>query len=144
MPTAVEIHKAIVEAWNHRDFDKLKTLNHAEYTYTGGDGKEIAGGPDTAVAIARMYATAFPDGVLEIKHVFAQGNTAIAEMIGRGTHRGNFMGIAPTGRKVEINICNVMEIRDGKAYREHEYMDMLTIMNQLGVTTLPGQATKTA
>lgn len=143
MPTAADIHKTIVEAWNKRDFDQTRSLCHPDYAYMGGDGKELTG-PDAGVSIAQMYARAFPDGVLEIKRVCTQGNIAVAEMIGRGTHRGDFLGVAPTGRKVEINICNVIELRDGKVYREHEYMDMLTIMTQLGVTSLPRQAARTA
>ena len=35
--------------------------------------------------------------------------------------------------KVEISICNVMELRDGKIYREREYMDRLTMLEQLGL-----------
>lgn len=144
MPSATDIHKEMVGAWNARDFNKLRTLLHAEYTYTAGDGKEITGGPDTGIAIAQMYAAAFPDAVLEIKQVYTQGNTAIAEMVARGTHKGELMGIAPTNRPVQIDICNVMETRDGKIYREREYMDMLAIMNQLGVVRLPGAVGKTA
>jgi steroid delta-isomerase-like uncharacterized protein len=140
---AADVHKEIVESWNSRDFKRYKELLHAEYSYTGGDGKEMKG-PDAGVTIARMYAGAFPDGRLEIKRVFIQGNTAVAEMVGRGTHKGELMGVAPTHRRIEILICNVVELRDGKVYREREYMDMLTIMSQLGAVTLPGQAAGTA
>lgn len=82
--------------------------------------------------------------MLEIKPVFTQGNATIAEMVARGTHKGELMGIAPTDQQVEINICNVLETRDEKAYREREYMDMLEVMNQLGVVRLPGAVGKTA
>ena len=47
------------------------------------------------------------------------------------------MGIAPTGKTVAIPVCDVLEIRDGKIYSEREYMDMMTIMVQLGVATAP-------
>jgi len=42
-----------------------------------------------------------------------------------------------------VPICNVIELRDGKVYREREYMDMLAIMSQLGVP-VAGQKSKTA
>ncbi len=140
MASATTIHKEMAETWNRRDFGRFRDLIHAGYTYTGGDGKEIAGGPEVAVGIAQMYAAAFPDAVLEVRRVYTQGDTAIAEMVAKGTHRGELMGIAPTGKPVEITICNVAEIRDGKLYREREYMDMLTMMTQLGVVSLPGRA----
>jgi steroid delta-isomerase-like uncharacterized protein len=138
MPTPATFHKEAARIWNERDFDAMRALFHPEYTYTGGDGKEIRGGPDAGLGIAKMFAGAFPDAVLEVKKVYTQGDTAIAEMIGRGTHNGALMGIPPTGRRVEINICNVMELRDGKIYREREYMDMLTMMVQMGVVPAPG------
>jgi len=126
--------------WNQRDFAGLRNLLDPEYSYTGGDGKEVTGGPDVGVGVAQMFANAFPDGTLEVKRVYTQGDTAIAEMVGRGTHKGELMGIAPTGKSIEITICNVMELRNGKIRREREYMDMLSVMSQMGVVKAPGAA----
>ena len=140
MSTPATIHTEIAAAWNKRDYNAMRSLVHRDYSYTGGDGKEIAGGPDVALGVAQMFASAFTDGVLTVKRVYVQGDTAIAEMVGTGTHNGEFMGIAPTGRQVAITICNVIEMRDGKAYREREYMDMLAMMSQIGVLSLPARA----
>lgn len=143
MATAADIHKESANAWNKRDFDHLRSLMHTGYTYTGGDGKEMAG-QEAGLSVARMFASAFPDGTLSVLRVFTRGNTAIAEMVGRGTHGGDLMGIPPTNRQVEISICNVIELRDGKIYREREYMDMLAMMTQLGVIRAPGHAAGSA
>lgn len=139
MPKAADIHRELLGAWNRRDFSAFRELLHADYTYAGGDGKELKGGPDPGVRIGRMYAEAFPDAKLELKKVYAQGETAVAEFVARGTHGGELMGIAPTGKGVVIPICNVIELRDGKVYREREYMDMMHMMAQLGVIKVPGQ-----
>jgi steroid delta-isomerase-like uncharacterized protein len=140
MSSAAQIHQQMVNAWNARDYDTMQSLLHPDYTYTGGDGKEMRG-PEAGMAIARMYAAAFPDGRIEVQRVYTQGDTAVAEFVARGTHGGELMGIAPTGRAVEINICNVMELRDGKIHREREYFDMLTMLTQLGVATQAAHAT---
>jgi len=140
MNTAATIHQEVARLWNQRDFAGLRQLMHSGYSYTGGDGKEIKGGPDVAIGIAEMFANAFPDGTLEVKKSYAHGDTAIAEMVGRGTHRGELMGIAPTGKPIEIVICNVMELRDGKIAREREYMDMFSMMSQMGAVENPGAA----
>ena len=87
--------------------------------------------------ISRMYATAFPDGKLEIKNTFVAGTNAIAEFRATGTHKGDLRGVAPTGKRVEISICNVIETKDGKVVREREYFDMLNLMVQLGVLQQP-------
>lgn len=140
MASAADIHRIATDAWNRRDFETMRSLFHSDYTYTGPDGKELRGGPDVGVEVARMYAAAFPDGRIEVKRVYTQGDTAIAEFAARGTHGGDLMEIAPTGRAVEITVCNIVELRDGKVYREREYMDMLTIMTQIGAAGLPRTA----
>ena len=138
MASASDIHEKLLGAWNRRDFNAYRELLHPEYTYTGGDGKEIKGGPDVGVQIGKMYAEAFPDGKLDLKKVYADGDSAIAEFVARGTHRGNLMGIAATGKSFEIAICNIVDLRDGKVYREREYMDLMHMMAQLGVIKRPG------
>jgi steroid delta-isomerase-like uncharacterized protein len=140
MVAAKDIHRLVAEAWNRRNFEAMRELLDPEYSYTGGDGKQHEGGPDTGIAIAQMYAVAFPDGRLEVQRVYTQGDTAIAEMTARGTHGGELMGNAPTGKAVEITICNIMELRNGKIHREREYMDMLTLMSQVGAVNLPKAA----
>jgi len=140
MSTAETIHREIGDLWNQRNWGGIRDLLHPEYSYTGGDGKEITGGPEAGFSIYKMFANGFPDGTLEVKHVYTQGDVAIAEMVGRGTHQGELMGVAASGCPVEIVICNVIELRDGKAYREREYMDMLTMMTQMGVVRAPATA----
>ena len=140
MASAAQIHQQMMNAWNARDFDTMRSLLHPDYTYTGGDGKEVSG-PDAGIAIARMYAASFPDGRVEVRRVYTQGDTAVAEFVARGRHGGELMGIAPTGKAVEIHICNIMELRDGKVYREREYFDMLTMLTQLGVAPQAAHAT---
>ena len=138
MLTIENMHRELIGAWNRRDFEKMKMLLHPDYVYVAGDGKE-ARGVEAGLQNAYIYARAFPDSVIEIKHVYMQGDTAIAELVARGTHHGDLMGIPPTGRSVEINMCNVMELRDGKIHREREYFDRLTMLEQLGVAPSSNQ-----
>jgi len=76
---------------------------------------------------------------LDVQHVHSAGDTAIVEFIGKGTHRGDLAGIAPTGRRMELPVVTVLEIRDGKIHTEREYFDSGYMMQQLGVT--PAAAT---
>ncbi len=88
-----------------------------------------------------MYRTAFPDDMkLDVQKIHAAGDTAIVEFIGKGTHRGELAGIAPTGRKVELPVVTILEIKDGKVHTEREYMDSGYLMQQLGVVPAPATA----
>ena len=139
MSDAASIARESTEAWNRRDWARYRDLLHAEYTYTGGDGQQQKG-PEAGMAIAQMFANAFPDGRIDVQSIHAAGNVAIVEFTGRGTHKGDLMGIAPTGRPISIPVCNVVEVRDGKIYAEREYMDMMHMMQQLGVAPAPATA----
>lgn len=140
MPDAAAIAREYLEAWNRRDWARWRELFHPEYSYTGGDGQPQKG-PEAGMAVGQMFATAFPDGKVDIRRIHALSpGLAIVEFIGRGTHKGDLMGIAPTGRPITIPVCDVIEVRDGKIVAEREYMDMLHMMQQLGVAPVPATA----
>ena len=139
MSDAASIARDYLDAWNRRDWARYREILHPEYTYTGGVG-QAQKGQDVGIAVGQMFATAFPDGRIDVQSIHTAGNVAIVEFTGRGTHRGDLMGITPTGRQVTLPICNVIEVRDGKIYAEREYMDMLHMMQQLGVAPAPATA----
>ena len=139
MSDAASIAREYLEAAPRRDFDKCRQLFHPQYSYTGGDGQRQEGA-EAGIAVADMYTAAFPDVKLEIKHIHVTGDIVIVEFVASGTHASDLMGIAPTGRKMSMPVCLVLEIRDGKIYAEREYMDMLHLMQQLGVAPVPATA----
>jgi steroid delta-isomerase-like uncharacterized protein len=134
--SAKDVARASTDAWNKRDFAKMRELHHPEYSYTGGDGQEQKGS-DAGMAVAQMFASAFPDGRIDVVNIKETGDTAIVEFVGRGTHKGELMGVAPTGKTLALPVCLILEVRDGKIYREREYMDIMTMMTQLGVMPAP-------
>jgi predicted ester cyclase/heme-degrading monooxygenase HmoA len=83
------------------------------------------------------WADAFPDAkVTEAKYI-EQGDTVIAEFIGRGTQTGTLatpMGpLPPTNKRVEIRFVEVYEFRGGKVVAMRSYFDNASFMRQLGV-----------
>jgi len=136
MSDAATIARDYLEAWNRRDWARWRELFHPAYSYTGGDGQEQKG-PEAGLAVGQMFAAAFPDGKIDVQRIHAAGDTAIVEFVGRGTHQGDLMAIAPTGRSMTLPVCTILEVRDGKIYAEREYMDMLHLMQQLGVAPAP-------
>jgi len=134
-----DVVREYFDCWNRRDWNKYRSLMHPQYSYTGSDGQEQRG-PDAGLAVGQMFAAAFPDGRINITNLRSDGDFVTTEFTGSGTHRGELMGVAPTNKRVSIPVCNVMELRDGKIYREREYMDMMHMMTQLGVAKTPAAA----
>jgi len=140
MANAESIAREVVDAVNRDDMAALKALLHPEYSYRGPDG-QIERGQDAGVAIVQMYRKAFPDDLkMEIKNIYAAGDTAVLEFIGGGTHRGELAGVAPTGRSVAMPVVTILEMRDGKVHTEREYFDSGYMMQQLGVVPAAASA----
>jgi len=137
MARADEIHRTIADLWNRRDWAGMRALLHPDYEYRGPDGRTTPGGPDAGVEMAKGYATAFPDGRMEIQRVIVQGSYAVAELLATGTNTGELFGTPATGKPLTLPICNVVEVRDGRVYREHEYFDQQHMLAQLGLVEPP-------
>ena len=139
MGNAESIAREMIDAITRNDMAAYKETLHPEYSYRGPDG-QVQRGPDAGVAIVQTYRTAFPDDMsLDIKNIHSAGDTAIVEFVGKGTHKGDLAGIPPTGRRVEIPIVTVLEMRDGKVHTEREYFDNAHMLQQLGL--MPAAAT---
>lgn len=131
MADARGLHREMLDAVERQDFDRIRELYSSDYEYWGNDG--TTGDVEAGIQIARMYTTAFPDLTFEVTHETSCGDVSVLEVIARGTHQGELAGIAPTGAPVEVAVCNIVEIREGKIRREREYFDQLSLMQQLGV-----------
>lgn len=133
MSQATHIMRQYLEAIARRDFEGIRRLFHPEYAYTGGDGQRVEG-PDAGVAVGQTYIAAFPDLTLDVTRMHPAGDAVVVtEFTARGTHRGKSMGLPPTGRRIEVPVCNVVEVQDGKILAEREYFDRGLLYQQLGV-----------
>ena len=80
-----------------------------------------------------MLRDAFPDYWMEITHIVAEDDRVAARFRQGGTHDGDLLGIAPTGKKVEWTEIGILRIADGKVVESWYDVDMLGLMGQLGV-----------
>ena len=65
----------------------------------------------------------FPDLSVVVEDVMAEGNWVTARVTMRGTHRGEFQGIAPTGKRVEVRAIDMFRIREGKIVEHWGHAD---------------------
>jgi predicted ester cyclase len=83
--------------------------------------------------IARIFHAAFPDVKWTIVDMIAEGDKVVARLYYRATHTGDFFGIAPTGKSVQVNGTHVLRIANGKISEHWGNDDDLSFMRQLGV-----------
>ncbi len=87
-----------------------------------------------------MVHSAFPDFHSTLEDIFAEGDKVVQRFTARGTHKGEWMGIAPTGKQMTSPGIAIHRITGGKIVEGWTSMDMLGVMVQLGVVPPPGQA----
>jgi predicted ester cyclase len=87
--------------------------------------------------MADMFWGAFPDIEQTIEEVVAEGNKVALRFTMRATHSGNFMGTAPTGKRIEVTGMGLLHIVDGKATIFQEEIDMMGLMEQIGAIPMP-------
>jgi steroid delta-isomerase-like uncharacterized protein len=82
----------------------------------------------------RMYRGAFPDLRMEAVDIIASGAKAVARVVATGTQQGEFMGMPASGKRIEVQLIDVMQFDDsGKVCEHWGVMDMLGMLQQLGV-----------
>ena len=87
-----------------------------------------------------MLRSGFPDIKATIEHLIAEGDQVVLHMTWTGTHKGEFMGIPPTGKRISINVIDILVIAEGRFVEHWGVMDSMAMMQQLGVAPAPEQA----
>jgi steroid delta-isomerase-like uncharacterized protein len=85
-----------------------------------------------------MFRSAFPDIVVNVEDVVAEGDLVAARWISTGTHKGPLFGIPATGRAVRVSAMVVYRIEGGRLAEGWINRDDLGMMRQLGVVPTPG------
>jgi steroid delta-isomerase-like uncharacterized protein len=135
---AIELRffEEVVNKRNLAVIDELFATNFVDHSAVPG----IAADREGLKQYFAMVHSAFPDFHSTLEDMFAEGDKVVQRFTARGTHQGEFMGIAPTGKQVTIPGIAIHRITDGKIVENWVNMDMLSMMQQLGVIPPPGQA----
>ena len=89
--------------------------------------------------ILAAFRHAFPDLSVTTEDMVAEGDKVVSRWTARGTHRGELMGIAPTGNGVTIEGIDVLRVAGGSIVERWARSNDLELMQQLGAVPEPGQ-----
>jgi steroid delta-isomerase-like uncharacterized protein len=115
---------------NHGRFEAMTELVHPDYRYHGPDGGQIAG-RDGLQELLAGFRSAFPDLHARITTEIEDDRYVAATMLLTGTHNGDFEGMPPTGRQLELPIAIVTRFADRQIIEDREYYDTATMVTQL-------------
>ena len=127
------VRRTLEELWNKGNLavaDEVTGANHVGHDpAVPNPGR----GPQAEKQLVTMYRTAFPDLNITIDEMMADGDKVVTRWTSRGTHKGDLMGVAPTGKQVNITGITIDRIAGGKAEESWTNWDTLGMMQQLGV-----------
>jgi steroid delta-isomerase-like uncharacterized protein len=134
--TPAEENRAVVmryieEVWNRHDLDAIDGLVSSEYVNHAASTEEYRHGG--ARHIWEWILSVFPDHRFDVEDVAADGETVAVRGTMEGTHEGELMGIAPTGKRVNAQQSHWFRVVDGKLAEHWAVRDDLVMLQQLGV-----------
>ncbi|MDT5235794.1 MAG: hypothetical protein QOF47_1781 [Mycobacterium sp.] len=92
-----------------------------------------ATGAELLKRVWAMLLRVYPDIHLTVDDVIAEGDKVVARNTVTGTHRGEFMGVGPTGKSVTYNEIFIFRFADGRVVETWGVVDVYAQMKQIGV-----------
>ena len=118
------INKGKLDLFNETNFTKDLVLH---------EGTIDVVGIDSAKVYYANFISGFSNINFTIKDIFGQDEKIVKYWNFKGTHTGNFFGIAATGKSVNLDGATIVRMQDGKIAEERDFIDNLDMMQQLGV-----------
>ena len=130
------LFKRFHEAANTGDFDFLATTIDEVVAPDAVIRTPLpidATGADALKQIWAMLLRIYPDIHLTVEDLIGEGDRVVGRTTVTGTHRGEFMGVAPTGNSVTYNEMFIFRFADGRVVETWGVVDVYTQMKQIGV-----------
>jgi serine phosphatase RsbU (regulator of sigma subunit) len=118
------------EAWNQSNLEVVDEI-FDRYVSHQPDGSVLERGPEDVKRFVGEFRSAFPDLRLSSEEQLAEGDKVVSRGTIRGTHQGEFRGMAPTGEETEIKGMAIFRFSsEGKVVESWDSYDQLSLMRQ--------------
>lgn len=136
------VRRMYEEVWNKRNLEAAKELIAPSHAVQLFDAADSGVGPEAYVQNVVQFVRAFPDLQFTILDMVAEKEKVVAYWNISGTHKGEFRGIARTGKKVSVDGITIIQLADGRIMDSYVSMDMWGMMQQLGAIPVARQPKK--
>ena len=120
------------DAWRARDPVALANDHSPDSVVVSPTGGVLEGRAEIE-RIYRVWFTAFPDLMLNTEDLLVDGDRAALLCRITGSHAGEFFGVAPTGRRIEVAGAFIYRLQDGRIVHERRVLDFTGLLVQVGV-----------
>lgn len=128
----IALMRTAFSALGRKDADAVVALMPPDFLINIAGMPYQKKGTDAWRKHADILFAAIPDIQVKIEDIFAAEDKVAVRLRLSGTHKGEFMGVQPTGKKVEHESTEIYRIADGMIAEEWICSDTLTLMAQIG------------
>jgi steroid delta-isomerase-like uncharacterized protein len=126
------VRRFVEEVMNEGNLDVADELISPEHVNHDPTAPDVQPGSEGVKQLISMYRSAFPDIHFETEEMICEGDIVAHRWTFTGTHRGEMMGVEPTGKKVEVAGLEMNRVEDGRITASWTVSDAMGLMNQLG------------
>ena len=127
------IRRLYEEVWNKRKLEVISEIISPSHALHAPNISGSSIGPEAYKRQLLLFLAGYSDLHFTIEDSIAENDKVVACWIFSGTHRGNFMGIPATNKKVCVDGMTVHHLAGGKIMDSYANWDALGMMQQLGV-----------
>jgi predicted ester cyclase len=140
---STEQNKAIARRYAEelRDFWRSGDLSFVDRIFDSNYIQHVPGVP-SSMSVKQIFAAlraGIPDFQTTIEDLIAEGDRVAVRISWEGTHKGELMGIPPTGKHVKVTEMQIYRMANGKIVERWVETDVLGMMQQLGIIPTPEQ-----
>ncbi len=123
--------REVLRLINDRNLDEAFKLYAPDYIYHDPGGQELRG-RGAIRGLWEVFLTGFPDLSATIDDLISERDKLVLRWTVRGTHTGEFLGIAATGNEITLPVTEVFWLADGQLVEAWDQYDRLHLMQQIG------------
>ena len=128
---AINLRRIFEEGMNQNKSEVFDEL--IAPTYVNHDLPTPVPGAEGFKSVVAMFHSAFPDFHVDLTDVISEDDFVSSRGYFTGTHRGDFQGIAPTGKRIKAAYIDIWRVEGGMLIENWVNIDMVGVMQQLGV-----------
>lgn len=129
----VIVRRYFEEILDGGNLDLVDEIFDPQYVLHDPNAPEEVRGLEGAKQFVGVFRSAFPDIAHTIEDQIAEGDKVVTRLRARATHKGELMGLPPTGEEVTVEGISIWRIANGKIKECWFNYDALGLMRQLGV-----------
>jgi steroid delta-isomerase-like uncharacterized protein len=134
------VQRFVEECWNQGNLNKISELLADQARFHDAVFPNLNPGIQNIKNHIEGCRKAFPDLKFTVEDTIAERNEVVNHWRATGTHKGQFLGMPPTNRRVTVDGTSIYRLEGGKIAEAHANWNLASMMQQIGVIEIPQEA----